>query len=439
MEKNSVSNYKTIFNFIPSILLILDENKNVIEVNKKIETLGYEIEEIVGKNLYELPFFISGEKLKEIFEGKTPVVEVLTKIGEKREMSIELIEIKEEKNLYYAIILSDFTFIKKLKENETLLNEWLKLAEKSVSGIYIYDEDFNILYANPAFCEIWGYSKDEILKKKAYELVYKEDVPLLLEMARKRFSGEIEIASFYLRAIDKYGKMRYGKVIGRVTNYLGKKVIMGSVLDITDRVEYEKKLKEEHELISKILNGTIYAFSEIIEVKDPYTAGHQLKVSKLAERISKELGYEEEKVREIVWASLLHDIGKISIPSEILVLPRKLTPLEFEIVKKHPIVGYNVLKKIPNFETIAKIVLQHHERNDGSGYPDGLKEKNILKEAKILSVADVIEAMVSHRPYRPALRIEDALEEIYKNRKIKFDEEIVEICINLFEKRKFEF
>ncbi|MCM8772313.1 MAG: PAS domain S-box protein [Candidatus Omnitrophica bacterium] len=439
MEKNSVSNYKTIFNFIPSILLILDENKNVIEVNKKIETLGYEIEEIVGKNLYELPFFISGEKLKEIFEGKTPVVEVLTKIGEKREMSIELIEIKEEKNLYYAIILSDFTFIKKLKENETLLNEWLKLAEKSVSGIYIYDEDFNILYANPAFCEIWGYSKDEILKKKVYELVYKEDVPLLLEMARKRFSGEIEIVSFYLRAIDKYGKMKYGKVIGRVTNYLGKKVIMGSVLDITDRVEYEKKLKEEHELISKILNGTIYAFSEIIEVKDPYTAGHQLKVSKLAERISKELGYEEEKVREIVWASLLHDIGKISIPSEILVLPRKLTPLEFEIVKKHPIIGYNVLKKIPNFETIAKIVLQHHERNDGSGYPDGLKEKNILKEAKILSVADVIEAMVSHRPYRPALRIEDALEEIYKNRKIKFDEEIVEICINLFEKRKFEF
>jgi len=168
-----------------------------------------------------------------------------------------------------------------------------------------------------------------------------------------------------------------------------------------------------------------------------YTAGHQVRVSKLSVAIAKKMGL--ENIREILWASLLHDVGKISVPDDILVLPRKLTPIEFEIVKTHSITGYNIVKVIPGMEKVAEIILQHHERIDGTGYPKGLKGEEILKEARIIGVSDVVEAMVYHRPYRPAFSLNDALEEIYKNRGIKYDKEVVEVCIELFLSRKFSF
>jgi putative nucleotidyltransferase with HDIG domain len=210
---------------------------------------------------------------------------------------------------------------------------------------------------------------------------------------------------------------------------------MGTIIDITEMKEYEEELKKEQKLLEKTLEGTIYAIVKIVETRDPYTAGHQVKVAKLSEAIAKEIGL--KNIKEILWASLLHDVGKISVPSEILVMPRKLNPIEFGVIKTHPITGYNIVKVIPNFEKIAEIILQHHERLDGTGYPKGLKGEEILKEARIIGVSDVVEAMISHRPYRPALTIDDALEEIYKNKGIKYDKEVVEVCIELFKSKKF--
>jgi len=324
------------------------------------------------------------------------------------------------------------------KIKEETWRKWYNLAEKSIAGIYIYDENLNLLYVNPSICKMLGMPREEILKKKINEIVYKEDIHLIEEMARKRFScEEEEEEEEEIRWIDKEGKLRYGRFSGIVTEFEGKRVVVGTVVDITEMREYEEKLRDEQKLLEKTLEGTIHAIVEIVETKDPYTAGHQVRVSKLSVAIAKKMGL--ENIREILWSSLLHDVGKISVPDDILVLPRKLTPIEFEIVKTHSITGYNIVKVIPGMEKVAEIILQHHERLDGTGYPKGLKGEEILKEARIIGVSDVVEAMVNHRPYRPALSLNDALEEIYKNRGIKYDKEVVEVCIELFLSRKFSF
>jgi PAS domain S-box-containing protein/putative nucleotidyltransferase with HDIG domain len=430
-----------IFNLVPCVVILLDENKNIIEVNEKMrDYFGYEIEEIKGKNVYQLP--VKREKIEELFENAVKIVKIdfLTKDG-KSKIGIGLLEEVKGEREKYILVIHDVTEEEllriKLKEEEKIIKEWENLAEKSLSGIYIYDENFNFLFVNPAFCEIFCLPREEIMKKKVYELIYPEDIPLLKEMARKRFSGEIESASFILRAIDRNGRLKYGKVSGRVTKIGDRKVIIGTVIDITETKEYEEELKKEQKLLEKTLEGIIYAITRIVETRDPYTAGHQVRVAKLSEAIAKEIGL--KNIKEILWASFLHDIGKISVPSEILVMPRKLNPIEFEVIKTHPITGYSIVKIIPNFERVAEIILQHHERIDGTGYPKGLKGEEILKEARIIGVSDVVEAMLSYRPYRPALTIDDAIEEIYKNKGIKYEEEIAEVCIELFRSKKFSF
>jgi len=175
-----------------------------------------------------------------------------------------------------------------------------------------------------------------------------------------------------------------------------------------------------------------------IESRDPYTAGHQQRVAQLASAIAKELGLPEKEVEGIRMASLIHDLGKISLPAEILSKPGKLTEIEFRLVQNHPQAGYEILKNIDFPWPIAQIVLQHHERLDGSGYPNQLKNDAIRKEARIVGVADVVEAMASHRPYRPALGIDKALEEISSGKGILYDPQAVEACIKLFTSKGFK-
>ncbi|MCS7180841.1 MAG: PAS domain S-box protein [bacterium] len=441
--KNFSDRYRLICKKIPCIILLLDKEENIIEVNERIKDFDYKVEDIIGKNLLNLPL-LNQKQIENLFnkKGKSIRLEILSGNNQIKYVIGELVELEEEIAKYLIILhdISEEEHLKtKLKEEEDLVHEWFNIGEKSIAGIYIYDEDFNIIYVNPSFCEIIDYSRDEIIGKKTYEFIYEEDINLHKELARKRFSGEIDIAKFNLRLKKRNGEIRYCYAVGRVGKFKGKKVILGTLIDITERVELENKLKEEHHLLERTLTGTIYAISKIVEVKDPYTAGHQLNVAKLSETIAKELGFEENKIKEILYASLLHDIGKISVPSEILVLPRKLTTIEYTIVKTHPITGYNIIKVIPNFEKIAEIVLQHHERLDGSGYPKGIKGDEILIETRIISVSDVVEAMINHRPYRPALSLDDVIEELLKNKEIKYDKEVVDICIYLLTKKNFKF
>ena len=220
------------------------------------------------------------------------------------------------------------------------------------------------------------------------------------------------------------------KLISIITERLGK---------IIERKKGEAELQKSYQTIQKIMEGTINIIGNIVEVKDPYTAGHQQRVSQLAVHIAQELNLPQNKIEGIRVASLVHDIGKISVPAEILNKPTKLSEIEFNLIKDHSQIGHNILKSIEFPWPIEKIVLQHHERLDGSGYPQGLKGDRILLEAKIMGVADVVEAMSSHRPYRPALGIDAALEEISKNKGILYDPEVVDICIRLIREKGFKF
>jgi putative nucleotidyltransferase with HDIG domain len=198
----------------------------------------------------------------------------------------------------------------------------------------------------------------------------------------------------------------------------------------------EERARSAEKLI-RAMEATIEAMALTVEMRDPYTAGHQRRVTVLAVALAKELALSEAEISGIRVAGIVHDIGKIQIPAEILSKPGRLTELEFSLIKNHPSVGYEILKSVEFPWPVAQIVLQHHERMNGSGYPLGISGNDILLEARILSVADVVEAMASHRPYRPALGIGQALGEIWKNKGILYDSRVVDACFTLFYEKEF--
>ena len=206
-----------------------------------------------------------------------------------------------------------------------------------------------------------------------------------------------------------------------------------------ERKKAEEKLQETHQRLKKSMDATIDTMSRVIEAKDPYTSRHQHRVCQLAVSLAREIGLPEDMIEGIRIASLIHDIGKISVPAEIMSKTTKLTDIEFSLIKGHSQIGYDILKSIDFSYPIAEIILQHHERINGSGYPNHIKGDKILLEAKIIGVADVVEAMSSHRPYRPALGTDKALEEISKNRSILYDPKVVDACLRLFRERGFKF
>ncbi|MEW6615894.1 MAG: HD domain-containing phosphohydrolase [Thermodesulfobacteriota bacterium] len=184
--------------------------------------------------------------------------------------------------------------------------------------------------------------------------------------------------------------------------------------------------------------GVIQAMAMTIEMRDPYTAGHQRRVRDLSCAIAKDMGFSKERFDAIRMSSMIHDLGKIALPSEILSKPGRLTKTEFELIKTHSQIGYSILKDIEFPWPLAEIILQHHERMNGSGYPRSLSGENILYEARIVAVADVVEAISSHRPYRPALGVDKALVEISKNKDILYDKRVVDTCVKLFSDGRFE-
>jgi len=187
------------------------------------------------------------------------------------------------------------------------------------------------------------------------------------------------------------------------------------------------------------MEGIIHTLSLIVETRDPYTAGHQRRVAELACAIAREMDLSEWQIEGVRITGLLHDVGKIAVPAEILSKPGPISENEFCIVKSHPEVGYEILIGIEFPSLVTKAILQHHERLDGSGYPLGLSRQEVILEARILGVADVIEATASHRPYRPAFGLESALQEISKESGILYDTDVVDVCLTLFHRRGFEF
>jgi putative nucleotidyltransferase with HDIG domain len=207
--------------------------------------------------------------------------------------------------------------------------------------------------------------------------------------------------------------------------------------EISLRLQEEEVLRKSFKKVEVLLENTIEAMSLIVERKDPYTAGHQRRVARLACAIGREMGLGADQIQAIRVAAMLHDLGKIFVPAEILNKPGRLTASELDLIKTHPSTAHEILKTIDFSCPVADIVAQHHERLDGSGYPAGLGGDEILPEARILGVADVVEAMSSSRPYRPALGLDEAVREIVKNKGILYDPEVVRACVRLLTEKKF--
>ena len=237
--------------------------------------------------------------------------------------------------------------------------------------------------------------------------------------------------------MSNYRKELESEVTGRTGEL--KRALESLQQEITGHKRAEEELKHTLEELRKSLLGTVNALSMMVEARDPYTAGHQRRVSHLAWAIAQDMALPGDTVDNIRIAGIIHDIGKISIPAEILSKPGTLTNIEFSLIKTHPQSGYDILKDADLPYPMAEIVLQHHERSDGSGYPQGLKNGRILLESKIIAVADVVEAMSSHRPYRPTRGIRTALEEIEKNKGVLYDAGAVESCVRLFREKGFRF
>ena len=314
------------------------------------------------------------------------------------------------------------------------------LVERAGIAILIDDRKGTVKYANQRFAEIFGYSQDEIKKLSIRSVVHPDDLEKVMKYHSGRIKGKKVPSRYEFKGIRKDGSAIYLEVSAVPLKEEGRIIGTRAYLwDITERKKAEREIQETMEKLRRNLNATINAIALTVEARDPFTSGHQRRVADLARAIATEMGLSKDSIDAIRTAGVIHDLGKICVPADILSKPAKLNELEFSLIKAHPKVGYDILKEIDFPWPVAEIVYQHHERWNGSGYPRSLADDEILLEARILAVADVVEAMSSHRPYRPALGIKEALKEIEKNKGILYDPEAVNACLRLFSKKKFSF
>jgi PAS domain S-box-containing protein/putative nucleotidyltransferase with HDIG domain len=336
-------------------------------------------------------------------------------------------------------VFTDLTKIKaaeaERRRHETLIRA---IIETSPDGIVAFDPDGRLLFHNRRYPEMWGLdagvlqqgSGEAILQALAGRLA---DPAAFLARGRLILAREVEVGYDELGLADGRSFERYTAPI-RNGAYLG---VVAFLRDVTDK----RRAKEERERAvrrwQESLEATIAAIAGIVEMRDPYTSGHQKRVADFAAAIARELKLPEEQVQGIRLAGTIHDIGKITVPTELLTRPGKLTDLELQMIQTHAQAGYEVVRGIDFPWPIAEAVRQHHERMDGSGYPQGLKGGQILLEARILAVADVTEAMASHRPYRPALGLKEACAEIESGRGRLYDPAVVDASLRLLREGGF--
>jgi PAS domain S-box-containing protein len=335
-------------------------------------------------------------------------------------------------------ILALFEDITQRKQAENALRhsegQFRGVFERSQIGMAIVDSNIRITQANSALGEMFGYPPENLAGVMADKLIHPEDWPDIATRMSRLLRDRISFFTSENRYIRADGRTFVGRLLATLFSISpdGPHYVLFALEDITLRKMAEERLEASLAKLRQTTEGVIHAMARVVEMRDPYTAGHQERVAYLARRIAAELGHPEDVVDGIYFGSLVHDIGKIVVPGEILTKPGKLSPLEFALIKAHPEEGFRVVSSIDFPWPIADMVLQHHERLDGSGYPAGFAGDEICEGARIIAVADVVEAMSSHRPYRPSLGTEAALDEIAGNSGVLYDREVVHACVKVF-------
>jgi len=334
------------------------------------------------------------------------------------------------------LFLLDITDRKRGEEELRLAAfQWRTTFDAIGDALALMDQEGTILQCNQAMADLVGKPFPEILGRRCWEVVHGtvgrvDDCPMIrLHQSHQREESELQVGGNWLKVTVDPILDAAGKLTGAVH----------IITDITRIKRTEAEVQRSLEKLKKALDGTVLAVAKTVEMRDPYTAGHQRQVAQLAGVMAQEMGFSPERVEGMRVLGSLHDIGKIAIPAEILSKPGRLSPMEFTLIQDHPRVGYEIIKDIDFPFPLAEGILQHHERLNGSGYPQGISGTDIILEARILGVADVVEAMASHRPYRRSRGIDQALEEISRNRGILYDPEVVDICLKLFREKGFSF
>jgi len=442
------------------VLVVEDERIVAEDIKMRLEKLGYAVigmahsgEEAIKKAGEKHPDLVL---MDIVLEGEMSGIEAASLIGSRFDVPfVYLTAYADDKTLEQAKITEPYGYILKpfedrelhttiemaihkfkmgilLKESE---ERYRSVVENAHDAIYIITED-NFQYANPAFEKLTGWKKKELCNKdfNFWKIVHPDDIKLIKKRKEAGKKSKENYSNFEFRIISMDGEV---KTVDANTIMIGNERAVkeiGILRDITERMLAEEERKRSFERLRVSLEETVDALASAQEMRDPYTAGHQKRVTELACAIARELGLTDEQVEGLRLAGLIHDVGKIRVPGEILSNPGKLSELDFKMIETHPKVGYEILKNIEFPYPVAQIVLQHHERMDGSGYPAGLKGEEILIEARILAIADVVEAMASHRPYRPARGVDKALEEISKNKNILYDPQVVDACMKVLSK-----
>jgi len=455
MLRESEIRYRTLFQASSDGILIADlETKSFRYANPAVcRLLGYSVTELTTMGVAAIHPKADLPRVMAEFEAQSR--------GDKT-LAVDLPCLRKDGTIVYADVVAgaitidgracnvgffrDITERKRAEEKLAHLNRHNeRILSSAAEGILGLDLQGNHTFVNPAAARMLGYEAEELLGRPSHSAWH---------------HTKPDGSSYPREECNIYTAYRDGSVHRKSTEVFWRKDgtcfpveyastpihengrLEGAVVtfaDITARKTAEERLNETLRLLRQAMASTIQVLGLTVEARDPYTAGHQQRTTILAEAIAREMGLPTEKIEGLHMAGLTHDVGKISIPAEILSKPTTLTATEYKLVKTHAQKGYEILKDVVFPWPLAEIVYQHHERMDGSGYPRGLKGEEILMEARILSLADTVEAMVSHRPYRPAQGPQLALAEVEKNKGILYDAVVAETCLKLFREKRFSF
>ncbi|HTZ38845.1 MAG TPA: PAS domain S-box protein [Syntrophales bacterium] len=460
----------SILDALPVVVIGLRE-RQIIFANSAVESIfGWQPEEIIGSNTRLL--YRSDDEFEEIGRRFYPVLEGQRTHSEEfpcrhRDGHDILCFVSTSRigtTLQEKRIVATYEDITERKHAEAALKrseERLRaILEGSPTPTFVIDRSHRVIGWNKALEELTGVRSDDVIGTGDHsKILYCENRPTVTDLLvdgatdptaeiRRWYGERYRRSELLAEAFEATGPFRFPGKETRWLHFTSATIrdatgeLIGAIetmTDITPLKQAEAELRENIERLRKIMSGVIRAIDVIVETRDPYTAGHQVQVARLASAIATEMGLPADTVEAIYVAASIHDLGKIYVPAEILSKPGHISDIERGFIRTHPQVGYDILKSIDFPWPIAEIVLQHHERMDGSGYPRGLKDGDIRIEARILSLADVVESMGSHRPYRPTLGIEKALDEIRTNRGVLYDPDVVDACLQLFQEKGYRF
>jgi PAS domain S-box-containing protein/putative nucleotidyltransferase with HDIG domain len=411
------------------------------------ELFGYESGEIIGRLKPEdvvIPedWPVVRENLRKRMDGEVQSMHYEFRVFRK-DHSVMDVEVFGNRSIYQgkpAVLGSLLDITQRVHADEAIRaseNKFRTIVDAEPECVKLLDTHGNLVEMNPAgLAMLEVESPEQVIGKSILPFVMKKDQPAFKELAGKVLKGESGTLQFEItgsKGTHRFMETHAVPIIdnGKVSN------LLAVTRDISQHKQAEQVLLDSAKEKQRLLTQTVQSVALTVEKRDPYTAGHQSRVAELSVLVAREMGLDEERIIGIHLGAIIHDIGKIYVPAEILNRPGRLTDSEFSIVKSHAEVGYEIMKDVQFPWAVNEIIYQHHERMDGTGYPQGLKGDEIALEARIVGVADVLEAISSHRPYRAALGLDKAIEEIQRGRGLQYDADVVDACERLFENGKF--